>query len=270
MSKGYADYLCVLAREIDREFQRESNGVEAPLFRTEFEEWLKAEGKLSEQSQDNYNKWLEKADAWICDLDRDFWTLLKKAWDASDFETANKLCKEYETQLLEDKALAEKEGKAELGMSSKEIGNWISAFRKYCKFFEDQITKAPADKKAFSEKIESSRQTANHLFLTTPFILWGIVNGLTDATLESYVSDIKSVNRKLFCKTGHNILREYLPGYVETKNAAKIDEMFSAMDAKLTERIKNIDETEMPVSRLVNARAALRKYAEFIKSLIIK
>ena len=40
MSKGYADYLCVLAREIDREFRRDADGVEAPLFRAEYEEWL--------------------------------------------------------------------------------------------------------------------------------------------------------------------------------------------------------------------------------------
>lgn len=266
MSKGYADYLCVLAREIDREFQRESDGVEAPMFCTEFEEWLKSE--ISDGSRVNYMRWLRKADAQICDLDHDFWTLLKKAWNASDFEKAETLCDEYEKQLLDEKAKAEEMGKEEYGESGKEIGDWVSAFRKYRKFHEEQITKAPADKKAFAAMIEASRQTANRLYLAEPFVLWAISKGLADDTMESYVSEIKSVNRKLFCKTGYDILHRYLPGYVKTKNEVKINEMFRAMDAKLIERIDNLDETEMSVSCLTNARAALRKYAEFIHSVI--
>ncbi len=269
MSKGYADYLVDLAREIDREFQRDADGVEVPLFGNDYKKWLKTEGSISEESQVNYNRWLEKADSWICDSDYDFWTLLKKAWESADFETARNLCKEYESKLLEEKGHAEKEGKDEFGVSAKMIGNWVSAFRKYCKFFEEQMKKAETDKKVLAAMIEASRLTANHLFLDIRFILWGMANGLAESTMESYVSNIIRVNRELFCKTGHNILREFLPGYVKTKNVAKIDEMFSAMDAKLIERIDNSDETEMPVEILVNCRSALRKYAEFIKSIII-
>ena len=44
--------------------------------------------------------------------------------------------------------------------------------------------------------------------------------------------------------------------------------MFGAMDDKLTERIENLDETEMSVSHLKNARTALSKYAKFIRSVI--
>jgi|GEM_PF-1614804 len=266
MSKGYADYVIDMMREIDREFQRESDGVEAPLFCDEFEEWLKTE--VSESSQVNYMRWLRKADTHICDLDRDFWTLLKKAWDASDFEKAQTLCNEYEKQLLDEKALAEKIGEKEFGESGKEIGNWVSAFRKYQKFHEEQIKKAPADKKAFAAMIEASRQTANHLFLAFRFTLWGIANGMVESTMKSYVSYIKRINRELFCKTGYDLLYDYLPGYIKNKNIAKIDEMFGAMDDKLTERIENLDETEMPVSHLKNARTALSKYANFIRSVI--
>lgn len=180
MSKGYADYLVAMARELDRDFQREADGVEVPLFSNEYQEWLKSDKKVSESSQVNYNKWLEKADAWICESDRDFWTLLKKAWDSSDFETARNLCKEYEKQLLEEKALAEKEGKEEFGESAKMIGNWVSAFRKYCKFFEEQMKKAETDKRSKSEMIEKSRQTSKQLFLSTPFTLWGMAKGLVE------------------------------------------------------------------------------------------
>lgn len=266
MSKGYADYLCVLAREIDREFQRESDGVEAPLFCTEFEEWLKT--KISESSQVNYMRWLRKADTHICTLDRDFWTLLKKAWDASDFEKARTLCNEYEKQLLDEKAKAEEMGEKEFGESGKEIGNWVSAFHKFMEFHEEQIKKAPADKKALDAMIEASRQTANHLFLSFRFTLWGIANGLSEKTMETYVSDIKSVNKKICCTKGHDRLHENLPDYVKACNEDKINEMFAEMNEEITERINAYDEEEMSRKVLINARSALRKYAEFIKSVI--
>lgn len=268
MSKGYADYLCVLAREIDREFQRDADGVEAPLFRTDYEGWLKTQ--VSEGTQVNYKRWLRKADAHILESDRDFWSLLKKAWEASDLQRAQALCKEYEKQLLTEKEQAEKVGKEESGESGKEIGNWLCAFRKYMEFHEKQIEKAPADKKAFAAMIEASRQTADNLFLADTFILWGIANGLADSTLESYVRDIKSVNRKIFCTKGHDRLHEELPGYVKARNEEKINEMFAEMDKETTELINSYNEDEMSRKVLINARAALRKYKEYIKSIIIK
>lgn len=91
---------------------------------------------------------------------------------------------------------------------------------------------------------------------------------LAKNTAGSYVSYIKTVNRKLFCKTGFDILA-LIPEFVETKNITKINEMFAAMDSKLTERITEADEAEIPLNSLNNARAALRRYAEFIKSLVI-
>lgn len=267
MSKGYADYLCVLARELDRDFQREADGVEFPLFSNEFEEWLKAE--VSERSQNNYLCWLQKADAWICESDRDFWTLLKKAWDASDFETARTLCTEYENLLVEEKAKAEKEGKEKFGASGKEIGNWVSAFRKYIKFHEEQINRAAADKKALAAMIEASRQTANHLFLSFRFIIWGTAKGLSDKTMNTYISDIKRVNKRLFCTKGHDRFHEDLPAYVKARNEEKINEMFAEMVGEISERINAYDEEEMCRKVLMNAHSAICKYAEFIKSIII-
>lgn len=41
MSKGFADHIINMARLVDREFQREHDGVEAPLFKESFYEWLK-------------------------------------------------------------------------------------------------------------------------------------------------------------------------------------------------------------------------------------
>ena len=268
MSKGYADYVIAIMREIDREIQREQDGVESPLFRDKFEEWLKTDTNLSDSSKTNYMRWLGKADSWICDTDYDFWTLLKKAWDQSDFGRAKALCIEYENLLLDEKKEAEQKGKEEWGVSDKEIGNWISAFHKYCKFHDEQIEKALVQQRSRAAMIESSRQTARHLFLEDRFCIWGEKAKLTEETMDSYVSYIKRINRDLFCKTGYDLLHDFLPGYVKTKNAAKIGEMFAAMLRKLNERIDSYNETEMPRSAFIQGRTALRKYADFIKTLI--
>ncbi len=119
-----------------------------------------------------------------------------------------------------------------------------------------------------AEKIEASRLKAANLFLEVRFAIWGIDNGLSETTMDSYISEIKSVNRKLFCKTGYDLLHDFLPQYVKTKNEDKINEMFSAMDKLLSRRIDSYNETEMPRESLLNCRAALRKYTEFIKHLI--
>lgn len=267
MSKGYADYLIVSAMEFDRELRRELQGVEVPLFNEEFKEWLKTFRKLSERSIVNYMRWLHKADAWILDLEHDFWTLLTRAWNASDFGTIRKLCKEYEDTLLKEKKEAEKD--KEYGESGKEIGNWISVFRSYCEFMEEQMKSAEAEKRAHAALIESSRETAAHLLFANQFIRWGIAQGKSEDTMESYVSYIKRVNRELFCKTGYDLLHDFLPDYVKTKNAEKINEMFTAMDSKITERINTANYTEMSEESLLNCRTALRRYAEFIKYIIV-
>ncbi len=86
---------------------------------------------------------------------------------------------------------AEKEGKEEYGESGKEIGNWISTFRKFIKFHDEQIEKVEGDKKVLAEKIEASRLKAANLFLETRFSLWGIDNGLSETTMDSYISGME-------------------------------------------------------------------------------
>lgn len=268
MDKSYVNYVIESAKELKRDLLRELEGVEVPLFTEEFKEWLKTSRKLAEGSIVNYMRWLRKVDSWIIeyDYDNDFWALLTRAWKASDFGTIRKLCNDYENQIMDEKAEAEKD--SEYGVSAKEIGNWLSAFRSYCEFIEEQMKHAEIEKRALSAMIDLSRETAATLLYTNQFIRWGIAQGKSENTMESYVSYIKRVNKELFCKTGYDLLHNFLPDYVKTKNAEKIDEMFSAMDAKITERINTANYTEMSEESFQNCRSALRNYAEFIKSII--
>lgn len=266
MSKGFVDHVIYMALLIDREIKRELDGVEWPLFKDRYFEWLADEpkSKVGMSSQVNYKRWLFKADEWVLDTTHDLYTLLKNAWKQSDFERVTSLCDDYEMQLLADKALAEKE---DIGESSTEIGNWISAFRKYRAFLKECMEQAEVDKRVQDALIKSARATAaEHLPLKYDFYFWGIAKGKSEKTMKSYVSDIKRVNKDLFCKTGHDMLSEFLPGFIKTGNKEKTVEMFTKMDDKLTERIDYDPDDIMSPEALGNCRSALRKYAEFIIS----
>lgn len=271
MSKGYADYLVWSARQLDRELERDADGIEVPLFREEYTNWLNARPDLSNNSKTNYQRWLVKADEWILDVDQDFWRLLKNDWQSSDFSGAKNRCEAYERLLISEKAEAEKaeaNGDKDFGVSAKEIGNWISAFRKYRRFLDEALENSESEQRAHAAKIAASRETAKNLFLDSMFISWGEAKGRSVDTIESYVSNIKRVNRDLFCKTGYDIFHVFIPRAVRDKDLAEIEVMFSKMDEKLTSRIDNYDETEMDRSALQNSRSALRLYADFIKETV--
>lgn len=269
MSKGFADLLVVSARLLDREIERELEGVEMPLFKEEYYEWLKTQEKLSEGAIVNYKRWLENADELIYVDGKDFYTLFKKSYDQCDYATCDELIRWYDGLLT---AEVEQAKKRIDGETPETLSNWRSAFRKHADFLSLCITNAIGEAKKQNERIQKSRESASTLFLENRFFGWLISpdnpNKVVPDTAESYVSQIKSVNKKLFCKTGYNILA-MLPGFIKTNNTAKINEMFEALDGKLTERINDMNETEMSLRQLENSRSALRRYAEFIKSITV-
>ena len=269
MSKGLADQIVVSARLLDREIERKQKGVEMPLFKEEYYEWLKTQEKLSEGSIVNYKRWLENADELIDIEGKDFYTLFQKSFELFDYDNCKELIKWYDDLLTEEIKQAEKEIICE---TPKTLKNWRSAFRKHAEFLSLCMTEAIDEAKKMNESIQKSRESASTLFLENRFFGWLISPDNPDqrsaATAESYVSQIKTVNKKLFCKTGYDILA-MLPDFIKTNNVEKMNEMFEALDDKLTERINEKNETVMSLRQLENSRSALRKYTEFIKSLTI-
>jgi len=274
MSKGLIDAMIVSGDLLDREIERKLDGVEMPLFKDEYYEWLKAQKELSEGSIVNYKRWIENADELIYFDGKDFYMLFKKAFDECDYATCDELIKWYDGLLTDEIEQAKKEEvkNEDICLTSKTLGNWRSAFRKHADFLRMCIANDLEESKRKNERIQRSRESASSLFLENRFFIWMISPNnpkkVVPDTAESYVSNIKSVNKKLFCKTGYNLLA-WLPGFLKTKNTAKIKEMFDAMDRKLTERIGEGNEAEMPLRQLENSRSALRRYAEFIKSLTV-
>lgn len=269
MSKGFADFLVMSANLLDREIEREFDGVEMPLFKDVYYEWLKAQTELSEGSIVNYKRWIENADELIYVEGKDFYTLFKKAFDECDYATCDKLIKWYDGLLTDELEQAKKEIICEM---PKTIGNWRSAFRKHADFLRICVANAIEDAKKLNERIQKSRESASSLFLENRFFSWMVSpdnpQKVVPDSAESYISNIKSVNKKLFCKTGYDLLA-MIPGFIKKGNTAKINEMFDAMDGKLTERIKEMNEAEMSLRFLENSRSALRKYAEFINSVSV-
>lgn len=139
MSKGYADYLCALGREIDRDICREMDGVEVPYLAEAFSLWLTNSevSNLKESSVKQYLQWLKKADELICfGEDWDFYVLLKKAMESDDFDRAKELCEKY------DKLLTKEMNEIDCmkcGISSDDVRNCRSAFRKYNDFICETI-----------------------------------------------------------------------------------------------------------------------------------
>lgn len=117
--------------------------------------------------------------------------------------------------------------------------------------------------------IGRARSSSKDLFLESLFPEWCHgKDDMADKTAKLYISDIKRVNRDVLCNIGDDIFNSYLPDYVKTRNMSKIDEMFNAIDKKLTGLIDGTDETDMQRLEIINGRAAIKKYHQFIKSLI--
>lgn len=109
MSKGLIDAMIVSGDLLDREINRKLKGVEMPLFKEEYYEWLKTQKELSEGSIVNYKQWLENADELIYADGKDFYTLFKKAFDECDYVTCDELIKWYDGLLTDEVEEAKKE-----------------------------------------------------------------------------------------------------------------------------------------------------------------
>ena len=262
MSAGYADYLVAMAKLFDRELEREMNGVEVPLFKEEYEEWLQEQ--VAESTKENYLTALLKLDDMICIPEKDFYTRFRDEFEKCNYGECDNLIACYDNEISNEIEYAEK---GESGIKPKTISDYRSSFRKYAEFLRLCMQNACEDAKKQHERIEKSRESANTLFMANRFRTWLTESEkIASSTAGSYVTYIKSTNKNLFCKTGYDLL-SLVPAYLKNKNFSKLDEMFTAMDGKLTERIEEYNENEMPVGSLQNARTALRAYAKFIKTL---
>ena len=265
MSKGYNAYLCALARQIDREFEREANGVEVPYLKEEFIRWMTVNNG-TETTRKNYLHWIKKLDIEFFTGDEDLFEELKKAFEAKDYDRVEALIKKYDDIITEWIELAKK-GKIEI--PAKSISDWRSGFRKYIEFLRWAIQTLKNGEKQIL--IDKAKKSADNLFMREKFIDWAIRLDNPDSvsleTAQTYASRIKNANKSIFCKSGQDYLA-LLPGLVKKHDVENLSTMFDLMDKILTKRIEEKDESEMNLNELGNARSGLRLYAKFINSML--
>ena len=265
MSKGYSDYLVALARQIDREFEREANGVEVPYLKEEFIRWMTV-NEVPETTRKNYLHWITKLDIELFPYDEDLFEELKKAFEEKDYDRVEELIKKYDDIITEWIVVAKK-GKIEI--PAKSISDWRSAFRKYAEFLRWVIQTLKNGEKQIL--IDKAKKSADNLFMRNQFIDWAIrldnPDNVALGTAQTYVSRIKNANKSVFCMTGKDYLA-LLPGLVKKHDVENLNTMFDLMDKILTKRIKEKDESEMNLNELNNARSGFRQYAKFIKSIL--
>ena len=266
MSKGYSAYLCALARQIDREFEREANGIEVPYLKEEFIKWMDKAAGISEYVRKNYLHWITKLDIEFFTDDEDLFEELKKAFEEKDYDRVEELIKKYDDITTEWIEVAKKE---KIGYPAKSISDWRSAFRKYAEFLRWAIQTLKNGEKQIL--IDKAKQSANNLFMRNQFIDWAIrldnPNSVSLESSQTFASRIKNANKSIFCQTGKDYLA-LLPELVKKHDVENIKTMFDLMDKILTKRIKEKDESEMNLNELNNARSAYRLYAKFINSIL--
>lgn len=265
MSKGYSDYLVALARQIDREFEREASGIEVPYLKEEFIRWMTVK-EVPETTRKNYLHWITKLDIEFFTDDEDLFEELKKAFEEKDYDRVEELIKKYDDIITEWIEVAKK-GKIEI--PAKSISDWRSAFRKYAEFLRWAIQILKNGEKQIL--IDKAKKSADNLFMRNQFIDWAThPNNPDRISLESaqtFASRIKNANKSIFCMTGKDYLA-LLPDLVKKHDVENINTMFDLMDKILTKRIKEKDESEMNLNELNNARSGFRRYAKFINSIL--
>ena len=265
MSKGYSDYLVALARQIDREFEREASGIEVPYLKEEFIRWITVK-EVPETTRKNYLHWITKLDIEFFTSDEDLFEELKKAFEEKDYDRVEELIKKYDDITTEWIEVAKKE---KIGYPAKSISDWRSAFRKYAEFLRWAIQVLKNGEKQIL--IDKAKKSADNLFMRNQFIDWANHPDNPDRisleSAQSYASRIKSANKSIFCQTGKDYLA-LLPGLVKNHDVENINTMFDLMDKILTKRIDKKIESEMDLKALGDARSAYRLYAKYIHSIL--
>lgn len=169
MSKGLIDAMIVSGDLLDREIRRKQEGVDVPLFKEEYFEWLRTHENFSEDSITIYKRWLENADEYIDGDGRDFYMLFKKSLDECDHVTCEALIKWYDGLLTDEIEQAKKEV---VCFTPKALTNWRTAFRKHADFLRVCIVNDSEEAKSKNERIQRSRQSASSLFLEKRFVDW--------------------------------------------------------------------------------------------------
>lgn len=274
MGKLY-ELIKAFERELAWETGREENGTEVPWMAEEYRKWMvETDGKKPSVAI-SYVHYLKAADKFVFmpesetySEESDFFHQLKRAVEEKQFDEVGPLFDNFLELIQADFEAAEKDGEG--GISRKQLSDWRSAFRNYRRFFAEWIL--PMKEKEASENTPamSAPQKREVLFAEDKFLEWMQQRGMTLHSAQSYVSRMKTANRKLFSKNkaGVDILSKVSDIFRRGREVKGFD-LLLEMEEVLTQKIKSNDDRHLSMAALSDARAAFRKYLLFVNEIII-
>ena len=274
MGKLY-ELIKAFERGLAWETGREENGTEVPWMAKEYRKWMvETDGKKPSVAI-SYIHYLKAVDKYVFmpesetySEEDDFFYNLKHAVEEKQFDEVGPLFDNFLELIQADFEATEKDDNS--AISRKQLSDWRSAFRNYRRFFVEWLLPMKEKEASGNTPSVSVPQKREVLFAEDRFLEWMQQRGMTLHSAQSYVSRMKTANRKLFSKNkaGVDILSKVSDIFRRGREVKGFD-LLLEMEEVLTQKIKSNDDRHMPMAALFDARAAFRKYLFFVNEIII-
>lgn len=265
--EGYADYLCSLDTEIQRELERDSLGIEVPYMAEAYKEWMVTTDGKTKNVAISYVSYIKMVDKQFFLGEEDFFYLLPKKIKEGDFLGVASLFDKYLEVINDWFEYAKKE---DFGYSPKVISDCRSGFKNYRRFIEEYLLRTMNGQKTNLSNVEGA---ANYkrLFAEDDFFRWLTTTdekGIGSA--QSYISRLKRMNSVISKAISAKLpafksdILSLIPKLMKEQKGGDVIKLLEGIDEKLTQQIHSNDTHLMPILGLRNIVSALRSYTKFL------
>lgn len=267
--EGFINHLIVENDKIERELERDLLNVEVPYLADEYKKWMLEVDDKKGKVPDTYVSNIKSADREFFLYEDDFFYLLPQKIKSEDYDGVASLFKQY--ALIIDEWYEDSK-KEDVGISTKTIRDWRSAFRNYKKFINDRMISETIDHLDGTDNSAAIKvPKCRRLFAEEEFRTWLVDNGVPgEGSINSYVARLRRVNKNVPRILTTTVTNPADALHTFIANNLKDEKGYAACDFlnKLIDRIKQLiatqDESLMPLNALRDCNASLRKYRKFI------
>lgn len=259
--KGLVEHLIMSNAQLERELERDLKKIEVPYMSDAYSDWLvNVDGKTANAAA-SYVSYLRSMDNELFVAEDDFFESLRDCLKGNDLRALEALFDRYAGILDEWLEYSRKE---DIGISSRTISDWRSAFRSYRKFMTELCRHNAAGADGRIAYNASSQYT--DVLTAGPFFKWLVRKGFTEGSANSYISRLKRVDREVFCRYGlkASLFRMIIDLLHKSENGKVLDLLYYS-DNVLSGLIDNRDSSFMDIAEMSNCRSALRSYIQFIQ-----
>lgn len=282
--KDFNVYFQKSCRQLKWELERDKNGTEVPWLAGAYRKWMETkDGKAT--SANAYMSYLKALDREVLMMignrpepeqgivytatyseEDDFFYALKLFVTNGSFDDAEDTFNDF-LGLIDEELNTAKVAKEETEV--KNLRNWRSAFGNYKKFIMEWLIptmKSYMGSNNAKQSLEMVQKADNSLYREEDFLEWVQEMGNELNTARSYISKIKGVNRKIFCKNKKGVdLLSLAAGCLCNGQESRAFDLLLRLESILTARIESGNDDEMPLSTLIDSRTAFRAYIRFLQ-----